>query len=127
MALTDILGKLGGQRGNEGGLAAVQHLFGGQGLQGITSQLTSSGFGQQVQSWLGSGQNQSISGADIQQAVDPERLQQVAQQSGMSPNEVSDHVAQALPHLVDQATPNGQIPAQRQGEGLGALKGLLKL
>jgi uncharacterized protein YidB (DUF937 family) len=127
MALTDILGKLGGQRGNEGGLAAVQHLFGGEGLQGIVSQLTSSGFGQEVQSWLGSGKNQPISGGDVQQAVDPQRLQEVAQQSGMSPDEVSDQVAQALPHLVDQATPNGQIPAQRKGEGLGVLKGLLKL
>jgi uncharacterized protein YidB (DUF937 family) len=122
MGLQDVLGKLGGNRGHQGGIDNVQQLFGGSGLQGIVQKLTSSGMGQQVQSWIGTGQNQPVSGSDIQRAVDPAELQQMAQQQGMSTDEFSNHVAQALPDMVDQATPEGMVPKQS-----GNLKNLLKL
>jgi uncharacterized protein YidB (DUF937 family) len=66
--------------------------------------------------------NQPISGNDIQRAVDPAKLQQMAQQQGMSTDEFSNHVAEALPDMVDQATPEGMVPKQS-----GNLKNLLKL
>jgi uncharacterized protein YidB (DUF937 family) len=123
MNLNDVLGKIGGQQGQQGGIKAISQLFGGNGLQGIMAKLQSSGLGQQVQSWVGTGQNQPISGSDIQEVVDPAKLQQMAQQQGMAPAEMSDHIAQALPHLVDQATPNGQVPQQA---GVDALMGTIK-
>jgi uncharacterized protein YidB (DUF937 family) len=122
MGLQDVLGKLGGNRGHQGGIDNVQQLFGGGGLQGIVGTLNNHGMGQQVQSWIGTGQNQPISGSDIQRAVDPNKLQQQAQQQGMTTDEYSNHVAQALPDMVDQATPQGMVPKQS-----GNLKNLLKL
>ena len=122
MGLQDVLGKLGGSRGHQGGIDNVQQLFGGGGLQGIAATLNNKGMGPQVQSWIGSGQNQPISGSDIQRVVDPAKLQQMAQQQGMSTDEFSNHVAQALPDMVDQATPEGMVPKQS-----GNLKNLLKL
>jgi uncharacterized protein YidB (DUF937 family) len=124
VALTDILGKLGGQQGQQGGVAAISQLFGGNGLQGIMSAMQSNGMGKHVQSWIGTGQNMPVSGSDVKNMVDPQKLSQMARQQGMTPDEMSDHVAQALPHLVDQATPNGQVP--KQGSGMDALTGMLK-
>jgi uncharacterized protein YidB (DUF937 family) len=112
MALQDTLSQLGGAQGKEGGLDTIHTLFGNNGLQGITSQLSDNGMGQQVQSWVGRGNNEPVSGTQVQQAVDPAKLQQVAQHTGMSPEEVSDHVAKALPSIVDEATPDGQMPSQ---------------
>jgi uncharacterized protein YidB (DUF937 family) len=112
MALQDTLSQLGGAQGKEGGLDTIHTLFGNKGLQGITTQLSDKGMGDQVQSWVGRGDNEPVSGTQVQQAVDPAKLQQVAQHTGMSPEEVSDHVAQALPQIVDQATPDGQMPSQ---------------
>ena len=64
------------QQGQEGGLASLQKMFSSSGgLQGLTSKLTSSGLGQQVQSWVGTGENQPVSGAQVQQAMDPSELQ----------------------------------------------------
>jgi len=77
---------------------------------------------QHVQSWIGTGQNMPVSGSDITNVVDPQRLTQMAQQQGMTPDEMSNHVAQALPGLVDQATPNGQVP--RQGGSVDSLMGM---
>jgi uncharacterized protein YidB (DUF937 family) len=123
MALQDVLRKLGGSQGHQGGIDNVQQLFGGGGLQGIVTQLNKNGLGRQVQSWIGSGQNLLISGTDVQRVVDPARLEQLAQQQGMSPGEFSEHVALALPDMIDQATPEGLVPQQASSH----LRNLLKI
>jgi uncharacterized protein YidB (DUF937 family) len=124
MALTDILNKLGGQKGEQGGLAAISKLFDADGMQGILSKLQASGLDKQVMSWIGHGQNEPVTGDDIKNAVNPQQLSQVAQQSGMSQDEVADHVAQALPETVDKATPGGAVP--KQGFSMESLTGMFK-
>jgi uncharacterized protein YidB (DUF937 family) len=125
MGTQDVLSKLGGQAGMQGGLDNIQNLFGGKGLQGIVSQLTNAGLGQQVQSWIGKGDNKSVSGQQVQQAMDPGALQQMAQQTGMSADQISNHVAQALPNLVDQVTPDGKVPSSDPlSQGMKNLKGM---
>jgi uncharacterized protein YidB (DUF937 family) len=111
MGIQDIIGKLGGQGGQQAAIEQIHDLFGGTGLQGVVTQMTQAGLGQQVQSWIGMGDNLPVSGQQLQQAMDPAALQRVAQQTGMPPNQVADQVAQVLPHLVDQATPDGQLSA----------------
>jgi uncharacterized protein YidB (DUF937 family) len=122
--LDSVTAKLGGQNGQEGGLASLQKMFNDNGgLDGLTSKLTSSGFGQQVQSWIGTGENKPISGADVQQAVGQNEIHQMAENAGMSDEEASDHVAQALPEMVNQATPQGELPAQDPfSKGMDAVK-----
>ena len=124
MALTDILNKLGGQNGEQGGLNAISKLFDGDGMQGILSKLRASGMDKQVMSWIGHGQNEPVTGDDIKNVVNPQQLSQVAQQSGMSQDEVADHVAQALPEAVDKATPGGAVP--KQGYSMDTLIGKFK-
>jgi uncharacterized protein YidB (DUF937 family) len=65
-----------------------------------------------VHSWIGNGQNLPVSGADIKKAVNPQQLARVAQQQGVSPEQLCEQVAQVLPEIVDKATPNGQVPRQ---------------
>ena len=128
--IADIATKLGGQQGKEGGLASLQQVMNSAGgVQGITQKLSSSGLGQQVQSWISSQQNQQVSGQQIKDHVDPTHVQTMADQSGMSHEEVHDHVAQALPHMVDKATPEGQVPAPQNdpfAKGVEVIKQLLK-
>lgn len=129
--LGDITTKLGGRQGQEGGLASMQSLISSSGgLQGLTSKLASSGLGQQVQSWVGHGQNQPVSGSEIKDAMDPSQVHAMAQQAGMSDEETCDHVAKALPDMVDQATPEGHMPAPHEdpfSKGMDSVKHLLKL
>jgi uncharacterized protein YidB (DUF937 family) len=129
--INDILAKLGGDQGASGGLGQIMKLFGGggnsgggnNGLQGMMSQLTSNGMADQVQSWVGQGQNQPVSGDQIRQAVDPALLNRIAEQSHQTPQQVSDEVAQVLPEMINKATPEGQMPAQDPfAKGMGMLK-----
>jgi uncharacterized protein YidB (DUF937 family) len=127
MGIEDILTMLGGQKGEAGGLASIMKLFGGNGnsgsMQGMMSQLNSNGMTEQVQSWIGQGKNQPVSGEQIRQAVDPAMLNQLAEQAHISPEEASNQVAQVLPQMVDKATPQGQMPSGDPfSQGLNSLK-----
>jgi uncharacterized protein YidB (DUF937 family) len=127
--LDQVTSKLGGQDGQESGLASLQKMFTSNGgLQGMTSKLTKSGLGKQVQSWIGDGENQPVSGHQVQQAMDPNELHKVAQNAGMSDEEASDQIAKAMPEMVNQATPQGQIPQQDPfAKGLDSIKKMLKI
>jgi len=127
--LDQVTAKLGGQDGQEGGLASIQHFFSSNGgLQGMTEKLSNSGLGKQVQSWVGTGENEPVSGQQMQQAVDPGQLHAMAQNAGMSDEETCDQLAKAVPVMVNQATPQGQIPQQDPfSKGLDSVKRLLKI
>lgn len=114
-----------------GGQSAVSHVLtdliqnhgSGNGLAGLVQQLAASGLGPQVQSWIGTGANLPVSGDQIQAALGSEKIQQLAQQVGLDPAQLSGALAHLLPHAVDQLTPGGQVPPQ---SGLAAaLSGLL--
>jgi uncharacterized protein YidB (DUF937 family) len=124
----DVLGKIGGQQGEEGGLSSVTRMLRDNGgLQGVMGKLTGSGLGRQVQSWVGDGQNQPISGSQVKDALDDDSLNKMAQQAGTTPDKVSDEVAKILPDMVDKATPQGQVPQQGQdplSKGSDAIKNM---
>jgi uncharacterized protein YidB (DUF937 family) len=101
----------------------IQNHPSGNGLTGLLEQLAASGLGPQVQSWLGSGANLPVSGDQIQQALGPEKIQQLAQQYGIDASSVAAVIAHVMPGAVDHLTPNGQVPP---ANGIaGALSGLL--
>ena len=97
-----LLSALGGTQGGAGN--------GSNPLGGLLDMLTKSGLAEQKDSWVGTGQNQSVTGAQIQQALPDETLQKVAEQAGVSPEQAASDLAQTLPQAVDKLTPEGQVP-----------------
>ncbi len=83
-------------------------------LSGLVDQLSKSGLGPQVQSWVGTGQNQEVTGAQLQQALGGGTLEHVAQEAGTTPRQAADDLAKVLPEIVNQATPQGQMPDPQQ-------------
>ncbi|MFJ6050927.1 YidB family protein [Streptomyces sp. NPDC092307] len=123
--LGGLLGGSGGQGGSGGAGggnilgALLGALMGGGGgsqaggsnpLGGLMDMLTKSGLADQAQSWIGTGDNQSVSGAQIAEALPDEALQKAAAQAGVSPQEAADEIARALPTAVDKLSPQGQLP-----------------
>jgi uncharacterized protein YidB (DUF937 family) len=80
------------------------------GLAGLIQRFESNGCGQIVSSWVGTGPNAAISGAQIQQALGSDQVRQLATRVGLDPDVVSQRLATILPQVVDQLTPNGQLP-----------------
>jgi uncharacterized protein YidB (DUF937 family) len=83
-----------------------------------------------VQSWVGTGANQPVSGDQLGQALQNgglgSLLQEAAGKLGVDPNVLLGGLSQVLPRAVDHVTPDGQVPAQGQASGfdLGMLEGL---
>ena len=81
------------------------------GLPGIISKFQQAGLGQQAGSWVSTGQNMPISADQLQQVLGSGQIGQIAQQLGLSHGAAGNGLAQALPQLIDQLTPSGQISA----------------
>jgi uncharacterized protein YidB (DUF937 family) len=80
------------------------------GVQGVVNEFERNGFGQTVQSWVGTGPNDQIAPADIQRVIGPDLLQKLSERSGISQQDLAQHLAQILPRAVDHLTPNGVVP-----------------
>lgn len=128
--LDQIAGALGGS--SEGGgqnpliqlvLQYIQSQPGG--LQGLIEQFTKAGFGQQVASWVGTGQNLPISGEQLSQVLGGGELGQLLQQFGLNSADGMRGLAQALPDVVNQLTPDGRVEAEAAGSLEQQLSGLL--
>ncbi|MGW9117244.1 YidB family protein [Streptomyces sp. NPDC055663] len=104
-----LLGALGGGQNGTGG---------GNALEGLIGMLTRSGLVDQAHSWVGTGANQPVSGAQIAQALPDGTLRKVAQEAGVSPEQAADQIARSLPTAVDRLTPSGEVPEGRSIEDL---------
>lgn len=128
--LDSLVGAIGGGGQNGGGAeligALLQQVGGQQGLAGLVEQFSRGGLGELVQSWVGTGQNLPISPEQIAQVLGEGPLAQLAQQFGLQPAQMASQLSSQLPGLVDQLTPQGQLPTQGMDELLGSLSGLLK-
>ena len=93
------------------------------GLQGLISAFEQNGLGHLIASWIGTGENLPITAAQLQSVLGSEQVQLIAQKLGFTQEQVSDHLAEMLPQVIDKLTPQGSVP---QSGALGSLLGMLK-
>ena len=105
-----LSGLLGGGQTGMGGLGGAGAGGMAGGLGGLLSQFENAGLGQIAQSWIGNGQNQSVSPQQLQNVFGQDRVQGMAAQAGMEPGDFLSQLSQHLPNAVNGMTPNGQLP-----------------
>ncbi|MFI5664946.1 YidB family protein [Streptomyces sp. NPDC051684] len=119
----DVLGSLlGGLLGGAGGGSNPGSGAGSNPLGGLLEMITKSGLVDkgQLDSWVGTGDNQALSPDQVKQAVPDETLDKAASEAGVSRDEAAAQVARDLPQVVDRLTPEGQVPSS------GSLEDLIK-
>lgn len=93
------------------------------GLQGLMAKFQDAGIGSMVSSWISTGPNPPISAAQVKQVLGDD-LPRVAEQAGTDTNSAAIGIAQVLPSLIDQLTPNGEpVQGDALRQGLKALLG----
>ena len=109
-------GGLGGPSGGLGGLlqgglagGALSGLFGG-----LVDQLRKSGYGDQVDSWIGAGQNKPIAPHDMARALGPDTLGELEQHTGLSRDQLLAELSHELPASIDHVTPGGRVPSDEE-------------
>jgi uncharacterized protein YidB (DUF937 family) len=99
------------------------------GLNGLVEKFKQAGLGDAVNSWIGTGANQAISGDQLTDALGSDMVTKAANHLGLDPAQLSAQLAQMLPGLIDKLTPNGAAPAGglgNAGDLMGMLGGLLQ-
>ncbi|HZX72151.1 MAG TPA: YidB family protein, partial [Rhodanobacter sp.] len=106
-----LLGNLMGGEGQQASIIGVvgQLVERAGGVQGVVSMLQQHGLGEVVQSWVGTGANQPVSGGQLGQALQGGGLGSVLQEAagklGINQDELLGKLSQVLPHAVDHVTP----------------------
>lgn len=95
------------------------------GLPGILQTLQNGGLAAQVDSWVGTGANLNVNAQQIGTALGSSVLAGIAGKLNMTTDELSGKIAEHLPEVVNQLTPNGVVennPALIMSRLMGMLK-----
>ena len=97
------------------------------GLAGLVEKISSEGLGDQVASWVSTGQNLPITADQISAVLGSTFVQEIAGKMGINTADVAGSLAQLLPQVVDKLTPDGQLPGDNKllQAGLAGLTSLL--
>ena len=103
--LGGLLGNLGGMLGGAG---AGGLLSGGIGE--LLEKFKENGQGETAQSWVNDGPNKEVSPPQLKQAIGPDVLAALEQQTGLSQEELLARLSRELPTAIDKYTPGGRLP-----------------
>jgi uncharacterized protein YidB (DUF937 family) len=130
--LDSLVGALGqGQGGGQPDLLnAVIGMLGNDsamgGLAGLAAKFQQGGMGDVLQSWVSTGQNMPISGDQLNSVLGGDTIGALARQLGLNPGDAAGALSQLLPQVVDQLTPQGQMPQGGLGSAADLLSAFLK-
>jgi uncharacterized protein YidB (DUF937 family) len=93
--------------------AEVKKLIDERDLSSITQKFRESGLDEQVSSWISKGQNLPVVGDQIERALGHDTVADIAAELGITPDQAADEMAEAVPEVVDEMTPDGQLPTQQ--------------
>src|SRR5437879_3258338 len=74
------------------------------GLNAIVAKLQQAGFGDQVKSWIGTGQNLPITADQLKQVLGSDAVRQLAARYNIPIDQVAEVLAHQLPVAVDKAS-----------------------
>ncbi|MCB1391477.1 MAG: DUF937 domain-containing protein [Rhodobacteraceae bacterium] len=109
MGLLD--GILGGLVGAGAARVIEQVVQNNGGVQGLISNFERNGLGAIAQSWVGTGQNETVSPDQLRQALGPDALSNLAATTGLDPQALLAQLSQHLPNAIDRLTPGGRMPS----------------
>ena len=81
------------------------------GLGAVLRRFQQQGYSQQAASWVSTGPNKGLAAHAINDVVGLDELSRLSRRLGVSQDEVSSGLAQILPEMVNQLTPDGAVPA----------------
>lgn len=117
--LDDMIGKVKGKVTGSGGeqsnlmnevLGMLSGGGSGEGLQGLIQKFQSSGLGDIISSWVGTGKNLPINDEQVKSGLGSDLIGQLASKAGLPPDLTASKLTELLPTLIDKLTPEGKVP-----------------
>ena len=134
-----ILSKLGGGASESGVISALTSLLGGGSnsnggidLGSLVSGMlnkndgdtnnSGGGLSDIIGSWLGDGENESVSGSQIKDMLGGDKISEFANNLGIDENTAADSLAEAVPQMVDKGSSGGSLL-----DAVGGISGAINL
>jgi uncharacterized protein YidB (DUF937 family) len=115
--LGDLLGGLTGGAGAGAAAGGLGGLLSG-GLGDLLKQFQQHGQEDKAQSWVSTGPNKPVSPHEVEQALGPEKIAWLMEQTGMPREELLAGLSRELPEAVDKLTPEGRVPTEQEAARL---------
>jgi len=84
------------------------------GLGGLIEQFQKKGFGDAMDSWIGTGTNKDVAPRDVSDALDGDFVDELSKRTGLSRDQVLTELSRMLPNVVDRLTPQGRLPTPQE-------------
>lgn len=85
------------------------------GLSGVLGKFSNNGMGNKAQSWVNiDADNDGIDAGDIQRLFGDQEIQAACAQTGASESEVCQGIAELLPKVVNDLTPQGDLSTEQE-------------
>lgn len=111
-----LSGALGGGQGSGSLFEIVNHMGG---LDAVMDRLREGGLEEQIGTWISQGANQHVTPDRIRAILGDGMIARAAQGMGLTPERISEIIAEQLPQIIDQMTPDGNAPGGGFGDLLG--------
>jgi uncharacterized protein YidB (DUF937 family) len=125
----DVVGAIGGDDSHGNMVQSVMGMLNSPssgGLAGLAQTFEQKGLGNLMSSWVSNGPNPAATPDQMHQVFGSDKIAELAQQAGVSPQVAASMLATVLPALIDRLTPNGQLPTPGGSSLLDAGENLLK-
>jgi uncharacterized protein YidB (DUF937 family) len=92
-----------------GGSAATGADAPAGGLGGLVDAFKKAGLGDKADSWVASGPNAPVTAPEVEKGLGGDVLDGLAEQTGLSREELLKRLSAVLPEMVDKMTPSGKL------------------
>ena len=81
------------------------------GLEKILKKAEEMGLGTKASSWVGTGDNEGITGDQAKELVGSGAIKEVAEKADVPEGKAADLIAEALPGVIDKLSAGGEVPS----------------
>jgi len=110
-------------------MEALQGILGGEGgsldLSALVQKFAGGDLAEAVQSWLGDGENAPLEPEQVESVLGEEQVTAFAEKLGISHDSARQALADAIPEVVDKATPAGSDMLSSLLDQVGGVEGAL--
>ena len=107
--LAEALRSLLAPRSTEAGTPADATHVEPAALQQLMARFQQGGLADMIQSWIGTGANQPIDPQQVRQALGPDKVDELSNQTGLPHETLLSELARLLPTVIDRLTPQGKL------------------
>ena len=79
-------------------------------LRTLLDRFHASGLAEHAKSWVGIGENAKLAAHEVERVLGPKDLERISKEAGIPSQEVAVELAELLPKLIDQFSPEGTLP-----------------